>query len=539
MIDHNADVVIVGSGVAGAVTAAELSASGLSVIVLEAGPKIDHGKALAQYRSTVIRTPESPYVSDEPVEHPVTIDFNHWFRQSGPDTFKSTYLKCVGGTLWHWLGTAVRFVPNDFRLKELYGRGFDWPIGYDDLEPFYTRADSELGVAGAMDDTLGWEQSEDFPMPPIPPTYLDKVYRRNLANSSYEVTLTPQARNSELRQGRPPCCGSASCIPICPVGAKYDARVHLTQAIAAGTRILDNTAAIRLEKGSDNRIARVHVRQPDGTTGVVSGKVVVLAANAIETPRLLLNSRTEEMPAGVGNGSDQVGRNLMDHPLQLSWAVSGEPVYPYRGPISTSGIETLRDGPKRKDRAVFRIQVSNDGWSWPTGGLGTLPGSLARQGLQGSELRAQLEHDAARHLQLASMTEQLPNPDNRVTLDDTDRDQHGVPLPRVHYRLDDYSRRGLNAAREAHDEIFGLMNATEINHHEEAQGAGHIIGTCRMGTNASDAVVDQNLRSFEHENLYVVGSSVFPTSGVANPTLTIVALAYRMAAEIIVNMTAT
>lgn len=531
-MENRADVIIIGSGVAGAVTAAELSSAGLSVIVVEAGPKIDHSTALEQYRTAVIRTPESPYVTQNDVEHPITINFNHWYRQSGPDTFKSTYLKCVGGTLWHWLGSVPRFVPNDFRLKEMYGQGIDWPISYQELEEFYTRSETELGVAGADEPDPARRPNPQYPMPPIPPSYMDRVYARALTDTSYKLRITPQARNSVPWNGRPPCCGSASCIPICPIGAKYDARVHIDQAISNGCQLIDDTAAVRLEVTDDDRVSTVHTRNRDGSTNALMGRIVVLAANAIETPRLLLNSRTDAKPEGLANSSDQVGRNLMDHPMKLSWALSDKPVWPYRGPISTSGIEEFRDGPERSERAVFRVQVSNDGWTWPTGGLATLPGMLARRGLYGSELKDKIHHYAAHALQLASMVEQLPVAENRVTLDQRDKDQHGVPLPRIHYRIDEYAKRGLMAAQKAHQEIFELMNATEINHHEEAQGAGHIIGTCRMGSDSKTSVVDEHLRSFDHKNLFVIGSSVFPTSGVANPTLTIVALAYRMSTKI-------
>ena len=132
----------------------------------------------------------------------------------------------------------------------------------------------------------------------------------------------------------------------------------------------------------------------------------------------------------------------MDHPIQLSWALSDEPVWPYRGPISTSGIENFRDGPERSERAVFRVQVSNDGWVWPTGGLSTLPGELARRGLYGAEMREKLDYYASRALQLASLVEQLPDAANRVTLHQHDRDQHGSPSS-------DYSITGLTSTRDA------------------------------------------------------------------------------------------
>ena len=153
---------------------------------------------------------------------------------------------------------------------------------------------------------------------------------------------------------------------------------------------MPQTTATRVEVGTEGRVTAIRFKRWDGSEGVASGKVFVLAAHAIETPRLLLHSRSEALPNGVANRSGQVGRNLMDHPTQLSWALSREPVWPYRGPLSTSSIETFRHGAFRKDRPAMRIEIGNDGWSWPKGAPVSTAAELARQGLRGSELNAAL-----------------------------------------------------------------------------------------------------------------------------------------------------
>ena len=153
--------------------------------------------------------------------HLISNDPDYWYGQAGPNKFKSTYLKVVGGTTWHWLGTCLRFVPNDFRLRTAHGRGLDWPISYHELEPFYGEAEHEIGVAGDSGEPLGSPRSASYPMPAIPQTFLDKAYARALTGTEYELRATPQARNSVSGNGRPACCGNASCIPICPIGAKY------------------------------------------------------------------------------------------------------------------------------------------------------------------------------------------------------------------------------------------------------------------------------------------------------------------------------
>ncbi|MFC4175234.1 GMC family oxidoreductase [Microvirga sp. GCM10011540] len=527
MADIQADVIVVGSGVAGATLAAKVAESGLKVAIIEAGSKVDRAEATQRYWDALIKVPECPYPPTPQAEHPITDDLNHWYRQAGPDTFKSTYVKVVGGTTWHWLGTCLRHVPADFRLKSLYGRGVDWPIAYDDLEPFYGQAENEIGVSGDSYEPLGAPRSTPYPMPAIPQTYLDKAFAKALEGTVYEVRATPQGRNSQDRDERPSCCGNASCIPVCPVQAKYDATVHVDRAEKSGAVLYDRTTATFVETGPDGRIAAIRAKRPDGSEIRAVGKVFVIAAHAVETPRLLLNSRSEATPRGVANGSDQVGRNLMDHPTQLSWALANDPVWPYRGPLSTSGIENLRDGPFRKERPAFRVEIGNDGWSWPTGAPVSTAADLARTGLRGKALDDALRHHTSRHVRVASLVEQLPDPENRVTLDPTETDMYGVPLPRLAYRYDDYVKAGLAAARDAHAEIFARLGTTGVQHQDDAAGAGHIIGTARMGEDPKSSVVDRDLRSHDHRNLFILGSAVFPTSATANPTLTIAALSLR------------
>ena len=533
----NADVIVVGSGFAGALLADRLAGEGVHTAILEAGPRINRAEAFETFLGAAVKTPESPYPRTSQADFPLTRDPDHWYRQSGPEPFKSTYLKAVGGTSWHWLGTCVRYLPSDFRMRSRFGRALDWPIGYDELEPFYLAAEQELGVSGNSVHDLGSPRSGTFPMPPIAQTWLDGAYEQALKGTPWRVRATPQARNSVARNGRPACCGAATCIPICPVAAKYDATVHLRRAETRGAAVHERTTATLVETGDGGRVSGIRFQRPDGSSGAARGRVYVLAANAVETPRLLLHSRSERVPAGVANRSDQVGRNLMDHPIQLSWALAEEPVWPYRGPLSTSAIENTRDGSFRRERAALRIEIGNDGWTWPTGGASALADTLARQGLRGKALRQAVADHAARELRLAALTEQLPDPDNRVMLDARDRDAFGVPLPRMHYRVGAYSRAGLEAARKIHDRIFARLNASEAHHSDTFQGAGHILGTTRMGNDPRRSVVDRDLRCHDHPNLFLVGAGTFPTGSTANPTLSIAALALRAAGAVAGDLT--
>ncbi|MBJ6988347.1 GMC family oxidoreductase [Devosia sp. MC521] len=536
MADISADVIIVGSGVAGALIADQLAGKGVSVAILEAGDEVDRATAVDTFQAAAIKTPESAYPVGPDADHPLSWNMGYYYRQNGSDKFKSTYIKAVGGTTWHWLGTAIRMAPDDFQLATKHGKGVDWPVSYDELESYYARAEDELGVSGAAGSPPSAHRSTDFPMPAIPPTYLDKVFKEKLAGSIYDVTPTPQARNSVDRDDRPGCCGSASCIPVCPVQAKYDATVHVQKAVTKGATVHPATTATSVETDADGNVVAVHFMLRDGTTGKATGRLYVIAAHAMETPRLLLNSVSAHTPNGVANSSDQVGRNLMDHPSQLSWARSNDPVWPYRGPLSTSGIENLGVGEFRSDRGAFRIEIGNDGHSWPTGAPISTVSALVEKGLRGAELDKALKAEASRHVRLASLVEQLPDPENRITLHPTEKDKYGVPLPQITYSVDSYVKAGLEAAAKAHQDIFDALGTTEVHHADDFNGSGHIIGTCRMGTDPKTSVVDQHLRSHDHKNLFIAGSAVFPTSATANPTLTIAALSLRAAETILADL---
>lgn len=524
-----AHVVIVGAGVAGMLVAYRLAQAGAQVLVLEAGPPVNRAEALANYRQAVAKTPESPYPDTFYAPRPTVLDLEGYYVQAGPTLFKSTYERRVGGTTWHWLGTSLRHLPADFQIQTRYGVGVDWPLSYADLEPWYGAAEQELGVAGDSKQDLGSPRTVDFPMQPLPLTYLDKQVALAAAQFGYTVHLTPQARNSVTYDGRPPCCGNASCVPICPIAAKYDATVHVRKAQALGVQVIDQAVVHFVEVNSDGLVAGVRFKRPDGREQRAEANLYVLAAHAIETPKLLLMSRTDALPNGVANSSDQVGRNLMDHPIQLSWALAKEPLYPYRSPLENAGIEDFRDGDFRRERSAFRMAIGEDGWSFP----GTTPTALAPQliqeGFRGAALIEQMNSHVSRQFRFANLVEQLPDPENRIVPAFDQPDALGIPRPHLSYRLGDFVERGMAEARRVSEQIFTAMGATYIEHGQEHQGAGHVMGTYRMGNDPKTSVVNVEQRSHDHPNLFLLGSGVFPTVGTANPTLTLAALALRTA----------
>ena len=516
--EFDCDVAIVGSGVSGALIAWTLAKAGVKVIILEAGPTVNRAQGLNHaFATNIDSTPDAPYPQHPWAPTPAVLDPKNYLVQTGPDLFVSNYERVVGGTTWHWLGTCVRLVPNDFQMKSTYGVATDWPITYDLLEPWYVVAETAIGVAGDSDENNGAPRSAPYPMPAIPLSYNDTVYAKAVEPLGLQVTATPQARVSvqEGYNNRPRCCANAFCIPMCPIGAKYDATVHIGMATAAGAEIRENCVVYKLEHDADGNITSLSYRSPDKQDTTLRARHFVVAAHAIETPKLLLMSRSDAMPNGLANSSDLVGRNLMDHPTQLTYGLAPEPVGPYRSPLSTAGIEMLRDGDFRKERGAFRIELGNDGWSWPGKDPVDWSGVLIKQGLEGRELYRQVMELNARALRTAALVEQLPDPNSRVTLSDQ-VDAIGIPRPEVHYVIDDYAKAGLAAARDQFAAIYEAVGADQVTQVPEIQGAGHIMGTVRMGTDARTSVTYFG-RTWDHPNLWLA-AGLFPTTGTGNPT---------------------
>ncbi len=531
------DVVVVGSGVAGALIAFKLAKAGIDVTILEAGPPIDRDAAVEVFRAATAKVPESPYPNTAHAPRPSVLEIGvpgtGYFIQEGPDPFGSTYERIVGGTTWHWLGSCPRLLPEDFAMFTNFGVGVDWPISYDDLEPWYVAAEFAIGVAGDGSQDQGSPRSADFPMPAVPISYLDKVVGQAAARLGLRVESTPQARNTETFNDRHHCVGNSNCIPICPIGAKYDALIHLDRAVEDGARLISDAVVYDISLNADGTASGVVFRRPDGTDETVLARAVVLAANAIETPKIMLM-------AGVGNSSDQVGRNLMDHPIQLGYALSGEPVFPQRGPLSTAGIESTRRSATRNLHSAFRVEIGNDGWKFPIGdptfeftsqpdGGGTFV--KLREG--GKALADRWRDHITREIRFGSLMEQLPNPDNKIVPDFANVDAIGIPRPRITFTIGSYVRDGLAESAELHERLFDELHATDRHHVDFPFGAGHVMGTTKMGDDPATSVVDSDCRCHDVPNMYIAGSSVFPTVGTANPTLTLAALALRTAPEII------
>jgi glucose dehydrogenase len=560
---YDFDVIIIGSGVAGALAAWKLSTyDDYRILILEAGDNgINEGQRVEFHHTmdrqgnrgdmfapylelpsrVMVPSPEKATAAKPQQGQPFAEKYYDYGET--PDTFRAGYNRLVGGSTWSWRGNCPRFLPTDFRLKRTYGVGRDWPIDYDDLEDYYVEAEYELGVAGnhdELDGLFGAHRSKPFPMPGQALAYSDQLVKaridgKKVGDTTIRVTTTPQARNSEPYDGRPACEGHSSCIPLCPSHAKYDATVHLRRlSRVKNVELRSGCVVTLLAKDEQGRVTRVHYRkwnEPGMHETLVSAPIVVVAAHAIETPKLLMMSR-------LATSSDQVGRNLMDH---IQWEVTAlfdEPVYPFRGPQSVTAIESFREGAFRSQRSAFRMTIGNDGW----GRAGSPPkiiDELMAKKKYGSELLAEATHEITRMIRLSFSTEMLPSPENRVQVSAKLDDALKLPRPLITFGVDQYSQGGLTAGFEASKAIFQLMNADLAEATPPVQPgklnwntAAHIMGTCIMGNDPADSVVDGWGRCHDHENVFIVGSSVFTTGATANPTLTLAALTLRTAKAI-------
>ena len=514
-----ADYVIVGSGVAGGLVANELARAGKDVLILEAGPRYTRAEIVERFRNQPNKMDfMAPYPSTPYAPHPEMNPDNGYLIQKGEQAYDAQYIRAVGGTTWHWAASAWRFIPSDFKLKSIYGVGRDWPLEYKDLESWYQRAEEELGVWGPSDEELGSPRSKPYPMSPLPISYNEKTIKDRLNNNGFYVVTEPVARNSRPYDDRPTCCGNNNCMPICPIGAMYNGITHVEKAEAAGARIIDKAVVYKIEKGADNRIVAVHYKTPEGESVKVEGKYFVLAANGIETPKLMLMS-------DVGNSSDMVGRNLMDHPGTGVRFFANEKLWPGRGAQEMTSIIGWRDGDFRSEYAGKKIHLSN------LSRTDQMTQEILAEDtfLIGSHLDGEIRDRASRYVQFDSFHELLPHPENRIIPSSNGKDALGIAKPEFYYAIDDYVKRSAVHTREAYTKIAKLMGATDVQYSDAFANNQHICGTVIMGDDPKDSVVDKHCRTHDHHNLFIASSGTMPTVGTVNCTLTIAALSLRIA----------
>ena len=310
--------------------------------------------------------------------------------------------------------------------------------------------------------------------------------------------------------------------------------MHVKKAITLGAKLVAQAVVTDLKLDASGNVGEVIYKTwPDGQTASAKGKIVVLATHGIEGPKILLNSNNGN---GIANSSDQVGRNLMDHLGGEGAAIMPFQVFPFRGPQSTSCIESFRDHKLRNQFCAFRLTIGNDGWGRGKHPFDTLK-DLTDRKLFGEELQKELNQIVTRQLRIAYSTEQLPDPNNRVTLA-YETDDFGIRKPKIAYKVDDYTRKGMEYIQKIIKTMFAEIGAKQDEWEFSDlkagfySGSAHIMGTTKMGSDPKTSVVDAECRSHDHKNLYIAGSTVFPTGSCTNPTITLAALALRSAASI-------
>ncbi len=503
------DVAIVGAGACGSLVAAKLAARGMSVVVLEAGKRFDPAVDLANSEANGAR-----------------ILWNEPRVYAGKHGVVPKAGAGVGGGTLAWLGVMPRFHPDDFRTRSIDGVGADWPIGYEDLRPYYEQIEREFGVAGDCGPFA--PEPYKLPMPPHRMNWHAQVLARGARALGAQPFAPPIAINSVAYDGRPACIYCGWCGSGCPTGAKATAvNTYLAKAERFGTWVISEAFVHRIEyDAAFGRVSGVSYLDAERREQRIEARFVVLAAHALETPRILLLSANETFPAGLANSSGVVGRYLMSHPTWQVFGTFDEPINAFKGMQMGHVMvqDFLRPSPaERAQRDYARGFIL----------LSYMMTPITYANLSGSFYGADFKrflHDYAYTAAWWAHAEGLPQADNRITLDPDLRDVRGVPVARLTYQWCENDIKLAAAARDKAADMMAASGAREVR--IGLNYGAHAMGTCRMGRDPGSSVVDEFCRTHDIPNLYICDTSVFVTSAGVNPTLTALAIARRAAGRI-------
>ncbi len=537
-LDKEVDFVIVGSGAAGGVLAKELSQSGFQVVVLEQG----------QWRS------EEDFSHDE-----FDVLFNGGLAggedQAGTQTFRQSdeeeaeerdgfqpawYARTVGGSSVHFSANFWRFRPLDFKEKTLLGpisgTSFeDWPISYEELEPYYTKVDWEIGVSGAP-GPFDPPRSKPYPLPPMPVKSSGVLFEKGAKKIGLNPQVAPVAILSKPYRGRASCVNCGFCMGFgCETGAKSSSlSAMIPLAMASGRCELRSDCTVyRLQTNDKGRVDEVLYLDKDGKQRSQRAKAVIVSANGLETPRLLLMSESPRFPQGLANSSGLVGKNLMFNSHAAVNATFEHQLNEYKGiqctRISHDFYETdprrgFYGGGGLDGRPLFLAMPIFYSQLFP-------PSDMPRWG---QDFKEYLADSFTRSMTVVGATTSLAMESNNVTLDPTVRDRYGLPAARMTYLdHDDDLAMGRFLQGKAID-MMEAAGARKVVAKESGPTtvSAHLMGTCRMGNDPATSVVDRYHRSHDVPNLFICDGSSFVTSGRGQPTMTIQALAFRAADHI-------
>lgn len=532
MPDLSADVVVIGAGPTGGAAAWRLASYGIDVLVIEAGDWLDP-EALARdapdwERRRASNLNANPNVRRGPADYPI---------DDRDSPIKPMIGNAVGGgSLW-WAAHVPRFRPEDFRVRSLDRVGENWPLKYDDLAPYYRLNEEQLGLAAVPGDPSSAPHGERaLPLPTIGAhgRRLAKAFDR-LGWHWWPVDLAV-GRDAEA-PGAEHCTHLGPCDLGCPSRLRAGAdRAYVGEAIRLGARLMTGKRVLRLEHDRDDRVTAAICRNEDGDFRV-HGKTFVLAANGIGTPRLLLLSASGRFPKGVANSSGLVGRNLMLHPYARVDALFPDALGSW-GRGEKAGIVSFEFYPTKPEHGFVRgckLQIVP----------GPSPAALANGAVTGQPLQWGEGHHqafAARFDHICGLTvcaEDLPEPDNAITLSSDLADRDGLPAPKMTYRLSANTRNILDFGMDRAEEVLRGAGAVQTFRTAlQVQSGFHLMGTARMGENPETSVTDRWGRCHDVRNLFIADASVFVTGSAANPTNTAQALALRMADGILAERAA-
>jgi choline dehydrogenase-like flavoprotein len=531
------DAVVIGAGASGAAAAKVLTENGLRVVGLEKGP----WRTKESFGGDELANVNRYNLWPDPILNPRT-------SRTAVDAEAEVDLFCpvpqmVGGGTVHWQGWLPRFTPNDFRLASIAG-GLsgtslaDWPISYAELEPYYDRVEWAFGVSGqAGANKYEGPRTRGYPCPPMPQSRYAQKFHEGCEKLGWNSFPTPQAALSRPFNGRPATVVSAFAQQHGdPSGTRSSAlNVFIPDAVATGRYELRPESYVReLVLDERGRIRAAVYEDAEGVVHQQEADVFLLACGAVETARLMLMSTSGRFPNGLSNSNDLVGRNVTFHEYSASVATFEDPIYAWAGGgyVSASSFEFYEHDENRDFVSGGHIAAAGVGIPLPINW--GLPGKPTWGAAAKKIDREYFNHSMA----VAMVLHDMPQHENRVDLDDTVTDAWGLPVARITLTPHENDLTQGRFLVERCGEILeaaGGNNITKVYADRVTGNCSHQHGTARMGDDPETSVTDRNCRAHEVENLYVVDGSPFPTATGANPTLTIMANAWRVAEHIVAD----
>lgn len=521
-------VLIVGAGASGGAFAWSIADAGMSVLCLEQGPWMKQSDFPTnnmdwETRAQTAFSP-SPNIRGLDADYPVNED-------ETPIT--PLMFNAVGGSTILWAAHFPRFTPRDFRVRSDDGVADDWPIDYETLDPYFAQNDRMMGVSGMAGDPA--YPPHEPPLPALPFGATGNALARGFDKLGWHWWPSDSAIISREYEGREACINLGACTSGCSHGAKASTDItYWPVAQRKGVEIRTGCRVREITVGDDGMANGVLYYDEDGILQEQKAEIVVLACNGIGTPRLLLNSKSEHHPDGLGNSSGLVGKNLMFHPYAMIMGIFDEPL-PDRGPLGCS-IWSHEFYQTDRSRGFVR------GYSYEAI-RGFAPAQAALFGAVGGRVPwGAGHHDAYGRFYnhtagMVAITEDLPDESNTVTLDPELTDSNGIPAPKINYTLSENSQRMLAHSIERGQEVLRAAGAVDTFADPLMRQAGwHLMGTARMGTDPKTSVVNEWGRSHDVKNLFIIDGSIFVTAAGVNPTSTIQALALYVADSIKKNI---